>query len=264
MQSSTDISKLATALVAVQGAIKPIARTEDNPFFRSSYADIAAVWEGIRSPLTDAGLSVVQTGETLPDGKPGLRTTLLHTSGQWISGVAAIVAKDMTDPQKVVAGITYLRRAMLSAIVGACQAAEDDDGNAAAKEKAAREPDAPPAKTQGKPPAHEPAKPSGKGGEVHCETMLIQKVGTKDGTGARGKWTRWYFNGEDGQYYNTFSRTVGEALEALSGGGAKITYAIKDGPKGPTREVLNAEPPDDRAPAADAPGKTETEDNIPF
>jgi hypothetical protein len=57
-----------------------------------------------------------------------LTTTLLHESGEWLSGTMPVrVAKD--DPQGVGSGITYARRYALAALCGVVADA-DDDGEA--------------------------------------------------------------------------------------------------------------------------------------
>jgi len=57
---SDQISELTTALAAAQGLIEGALKDSSNPFFKSSYADLASVWDAIRKPLSDNGLSVMQ------------------------------------------------------------------------------------------------------------------------------------------------------------------------------------------------------------
>jgi len=122
MQSeATD--KLAAALVKVQASIKPAVKSSANPFFKSHYADLGEIWNACREALTANGIAVVQGG----DGD-GLQTTLLHTSGQWISGSFRLMAIK-PDPQAQGSAMTYLRRYSLAAMVGVVT--EDDDGEAA-------------------------------------------------------------------------------------------------------------------------------------
>ena len=129
IEQSSDITALAVALAKAQAQVKGAQKTEDNPFFKSKYADLASVWEACREPLTTNGLSVVQ----LPgysEGVVTVDTMLIHVSGQWIRGTAGTkVSKD--DPQGVGSAITYLRRYALAAVAGV--APEDDDGEGAMK-----------------------------------------------------------------------------------------------------------------------------------
>jgi len=129
MQSET-IGKLAEALAKAQAVMEGATKGSANPFFKSKYADLGAVWDACRKPLSDNGLSVVQVSEFIPE-QPDMVcvvTTLMHASGEWIGGRLA-VRPVKQDPQGVGSCITYLRRYSLQSIVGI--APEDDDGNAA-------------------------------------------------------------------------------------------------------------------------------------
>lgn len=129
MQKSDSINELAKALVKVQRALKPAVKESDNPFFKSKYADLTAVWEACYLPLADNGLALVQVGEpTIEGDKVHLTSMLIHESGQWIAGTfSAPYVKQ--DAQAVGSCITYLRRYSLAAMVGV--RTEDDDGAAA-------------------------------------------------------------------------------------------------------------------------------------
>lgn len=129
MTRSEQINELATALAKAQGAIKGAVKDSENPFYHSKYADLSAVWDACREPLSGNGLSVVQTLEgNGVDGPICVETTLLHASGQWVSGYQAIKPVD-DKPQSWGSAITYARRYGLAAIAGV--APEDDDGNEA-------------------------------------------------------------------------------------------------------------------------------------
>lgn len=135
-EMSPQIDALATALAKAQAAITPAIKDKTNPAFRSKYADLGAVWEACRGPLTDNGLTVVQLPVNHAEGYAALRTMLLHTSGQYIATtVSARLMKD--DAQGLGSALTYLRRYSLAAVVGVV-ADEDDDGNAASKAPGSR------------------------------------------------------------------------------------------------------------------------------
>lgn len=129
MDKSDNISELAKALHKAQGSIKTAIKDANNPFFKSKYADLGAIWDACRDALQSAGLSISQVPNADDDGKPVLDTILMHTSGQWISGKYPITPIK-NDPQGVGSAITYARRYALQAIVGIC-ADVDDDGEAA-------------------------------------------------------------------------------------------------------------------------------------
>ena len=127
MQSEA-IGKLAEALSKAQGMIKGAVKDSENPFFKSSYADLASVWDACREALSKNGLSVVQTTRISDAGEPVIITMLLHSSGEWVSG-ELLVKPVKNDPQSIGSAITYGRRYALSAMVGV--APEDDDGEKA-------------------------------------------------------------------------------------------------------------------------------------
>jgi len=126
---SENINELAGALAKAQGSIKVAAKAKDNPFFKSKYADLPAVWEACRDALTSNGIAVVQSPQHDLEGNVYLETTLAHSSGQWMKSSYPI-RPAKPDPQGFASAITYARRYALSAMVGVV-ADEDDDGNAA-------------------------------------------------------------------------------------------------------------------------------------
>lgn len=128
MNKSYSIKELATALAKAQGKIKGAIKDSENPFFKSSYADLAAVWEACREALSENGLSIIQMPQYYSDGLVGLDTVLLHSSGEWIAG-SMIMKPVKDDPQGWGSCITYFRRYGLAAMAGIAQV--DDDGNEA-------------------------------------------------------------------------------------------------------------------------------------
>ena len=116
------LNELAAALAKAQGAMNNASMNRINPHFKSKYADLAALWDAVRKPLSDNGLSVVQI---IRDGS--LHTMLLHTSGQRLCSDYPLPAT--ARPQEMGSALTYARRYSLSALVGIA-ADEDDDANA--------------------------------------------------------------------------------------------------------------------------------------
>ena len=129
LKMSQSIEKLAAALALAQSKMRPAVKDKENPFFKSTYADLASVWESCRVPLTENGLSVVQL-PTLSAGKMVLITILMHSSGQYIRGEYPVVPLK-TDPQGIGSALTYARRYSLAAMIGASTGEEDDDGESA-------------------------------------------------------------------------------------------------------------------------------------
>lgn len=125
---SESTKEIALALSKAQGQFDHAKKDVKNEFFKSKYADLASVIDAAKKPLSDNGLAVVQVVDADNEGGIYLETTLLHSSGEWISGRYPI-KPTKTDPQAVGSAITYARRYAFSAMTGI--AADDDDGNAA-------------------------------------------------------------------------------------------------------------------------------------
>jgi hypothetical protein len=132
MNKSESIAALAAALAKAQGAMKGAVKDSANPFFKSKYADLASVVEAIRAAFSANGLSYIQTVEPHPD-EVRVETTILHSSGEWISCGYLSLPVSKADAQGFGSALTYARRYSLSAAVGV--APEDDDGNAASAAK---------------------------------------------------------------------------------------------------------------------------------
>lgn len=126
----SEIAKLAEALSKAQGQIKAAIKDAENPFFKSNYADLASVWNACREALSANGLAVTQVPDMI-DGILHLRTTLMHASGETISGAMIMQLSDKANAQQLGSLMTYYRRYALSAMVGV--APEDDDGNSASE-----------------------------------------------------------------------------------------------------------------------------------
>ncbi len=128
MMQSEQINELAAALAKAQGGMENAAKNKANPHFKSTYADLAAVLDAIRAPLSNNGLSTVQT-MVITERCIVLRTTLLHSSGQF-SATEYPIAGNLA-PQQMGSAITYGRRYSLAALVGIAQ--DDDDAESAKK-----------------------------------------------------------------------------------------------------------------------------------
>jgi len=129
MRQSEQITELFAALAKAQGEIIPAKKDVENTFFKSKYADLASVQDVLREPLSKNGLSVIQLARNIESGVE-VETILAHSSGQFISETLACPLQKK-DAQGIGLAITYLRRYGLMAMCGV--AAEDDDGNSAAK-----------------------------------------------------------------------------------------------------------------------------------
>lgn len=152
---SDNIAELAAALAKAQADIGSVHKDAANPYFKSSYATLAAVWEAVRPTLSKNGLSVVQMPGSDERGYY-VQTQLMHSSGQWVRSTTYMKpAKE--DPQGIGSLISYARRYALQAMVMACP--DDDDGEAAmgrTASKPAPKVEAPKPEPKAEPKAEEP------------------------------------------------------------------------------------------------------------
>lgn len=130
MLQSENINELAKALATAQGKMKAAAFNKTNPHFKNKYADLTAVIDAARAPLSESGLAWSQTPE-MQDGAFCLVTRLMHSSGQWIAGQYPLPAQ--ATPQQLGSALTYAKRYSLAAIIG-ISSDEDDDAEGARKE----------------------------------------------------------------------------------------------------------------------------------
>jgi hypothetical protein len=129
MKASEQLDKLFEALSKAQGEMGHAEKNAINPHFKNKYADLAAVFEAVREPLSKNGLSIVQIPEFTSEGRYNLKTILGHSSGQFIeTDLLLLLARQ--DMQGLGSAITYAKRYVLSSMIGIAQD-EDDDGNAA-------------------------------------------------------------------------------------------------------------------------------------
>lgn len=122
-----DRAPLAKALVAAQKATESVKKAATNPAFKSKYADLAHVVEGVVPALNTAGVMVMQCPGFDGD-MVAVTTTFLHEGGSSVTSTLHM-RPSKQDPQGVGSAITYARRYALLAMAGG--APEDDDGNAA-------------------------------------------------------------------------------------------------------------------------------------
>lgn len=127
MKMSDTIAELATALAKAQGQIDDASKSADNPYYKSRYADLAAVRAVIREPLAANDLAIVQAPRTVQGGAE-VETMIVHKSGEFMSETLYMPA-GKNDPHGYASAITYARRIGIMSLLAL--AAYDDDGNTA-------------------------------------------------------------------------------------------------------------------------------------
>lgn len=180
-EMSEHINDLAAALAKAQAEIKPAAKDATNPHFKSKYAGLPAVWDACRAQLSSNGLSVAQLPIDSGEGRVGLRSMLLHSSGQYIACTYSTKLQQ-DNAQGVGSALTYLRRYGLAALIGVV-ADDDDDGNAASQRQSAG-----PATYAA--PAGQPAT-NGNGGVKASEKQIKMLFAIWSKNGYEGKLSDW-------------------------------------------------------------------------
>lgn len=126
------MKQIAAAFVKAKKAFGPALKEKSNPAFRSKYADLGACIDAVDDALLENGIAMYQelfedsTGVTV-------ETVFQHESGESLRCGKLHVPAAKNDPQGYGSALTYARRYSLMAACGI--APEDDDGNAASKQR---------------------------------------------------------------------------------------------------------------------------------
>jgi hypothetical protein len=120
------MQKISQALVKFQSQLKPVNKDSENPFFKSSYADLSSILQSVMPLLSANGLALSQPMK-VQDGITILCTKLIHDSGETIE--SEMILPSHADPQKFGALISYYKRYQLSALLSVSTKDEDCDGN---------------------------------------------------------------------------------------------------------------------------------------
>ena len=126
MRKSESIAELAKALASFHSEVKQPLKDKANPFFKSKYVPLENVVEAITTIAPKHGLSFIQY-PTNQEAKVGIKTILMHSSGEFIETDPIFAQPGKQDAQATGSVITYLKRYSLSAVFG-ITSDEDDDG----------------------------------------------------------------------------------------------------------------------------------------
>lgn len=133
MNKSESIGELAKAFADFHSKVKQPLKDKANPFFKSKYVPLENVVEAINQVAPKIGLSFMQYPVS-SEGKVGVVTVVMHSSGEWIETEPIYTTPAKQDPQATGSAITYLKRYALSAAFG-ITSDEDDDGNSSSNNK---------------------------------------------------------------------------------------------------------------------------------
>lgn len=173
MRTSESIVNIAPALLKAQKEIGSAKKEAENPFYRSTYADLGEVMRVCKKPCNDNGITILQPEDADEHGNY-VETVLLHESGEFIASRMRVAVKSENDPQALGSAISYAKRYSLQAML--LIPSEDDDGEKATEHK-----------TQ---PVQETKKAVDTTAPLCdvCKTRMVHKSGTKDGK----DWSGWF------------------------------------------------------------------------
>lgn len=127
--TSDNMEEFWKAWVVMQGDLQPVAKDRENTYSDYKYATFDSLVETVRPTLAEHGFGFTQHvfGDS---ANTQLTTIIVHKSGQFMSsvvGVPSVVLKATNVAQQLGAGIQYMRRYALSAILG-LSTEDDSDG----------------------------------------------------------------------------------------------------------------------------------------
>lgn len=138
MKTSTSISTIAKALAAASASLRNPGQDATNPHFRSKYTSLVGLIDSLRAPLAAQGIIVLQPVSSPVAGRVRVTTTLLHSSGEWMSSTADLPSG--ATAQSFGAAVAYLRRYALQSMLGVSGDADADDDGEAERARAEKTP----------------------------------------------------------------------------------------------------------------------------
>lgn len=129
MITSIETKNVLKALALLKTELLPVTKGEDNPFFRSKYADLNTHLDAVEPLAMKYGMLLTQATGSTTTGLNFVETRLTHVeSGEFVaSALTLVLAKQ--DMQNMGSAVTYARRYTLGALLG--MKAVDDDANLA-------------------------------------------------------------------------------------------------------------------------------------
>jgi len=136
---TTSLPNLAPALIKALAETQDVHADSTNPFHKSKYASLSQHLKSLKPIFAKHGLAIVQFPTSGYDNGVGVKTIILHTSGEMLE--SSVVLNEPTEKgkdkngndferngfsgQQAGALISYLRRYALASVAGV--ATEDDD-----------------------------------------------------------------------------------------------------------------------------------------
>jgi hypothetical protein len=120
-------------LITALSSMENVGANRINPAFKARYVSLDALLDAVKPVLQANNLALVQVLET-EEGKVGVSTSLLHTSGHLFAFGKLMVKADGLTAQQVGGAITYIRRQSIQTACG-ISVDLDDDGHQASAPK---------------------------------------------------------------------------------------------------------------------------------
>ena len=120
-------------VIAALSKMENVGANRINPAFKARYVSLDALLDAVKPVLAEHNLALIQTLET-EEGKVGVSTSLLHTSGHAFSFGRLMVKADGLTAQQIGGAVTYIRRQSIQTACG-ISVDLDDDGHQASASK---------------------------------------------------------------------------------------------------------------------------------
>lgn len=130
-----NLANLATALVEVQDELNNTSK--DTQGYGYKYTELSTILEQVKPILKKHGLAITQLPLDDGNGRVGVRTILMHKSGEMLESTLTLPIPDMkgtTQTQAAGAAITYARRYSVSAMLN-ISSEEDTDASAGKQDR---------------------------------------------------------------------------------------------------------------------------------
>ena len=126
--STTPKSQTPTAdLVAALAELDNIKANKINPAYKAKYITLDLLLDSVKPILFAHNLALIQTLVS-EEGKVGVSTAFLHTSGERFDFGRLMLKSEGLDAQKIGGAITYIRRMSICTACGV-SVDNDTDGN---------------------------------------------------------------------------------------------------------------------------------------
>jgi hypothetical protein len=122
-------------LITALSSMENVGANRINPAFKARYVSLDALLDAVKPVLQAHNLALVQVLET-EEGKVGVSTSLLHTSGHLFAFGKLMVKADGLTAQQVGGCLTYIRRQSIQTAMGISVDLDHDGNDSAPKPQA--------------------------------------------------------------------------------------------------------------------------------